>query len=321
MKRILILFGGKSYEHEVSYMSAKSIYENIDKRKYKVENCYLDKNNNFFTVENIKTLKNLLPIDSPVDYLKSFDLVFNIIHGKTGEDGMIQGLLETINVKYVGSTIEGSVLGFNKELSKIIFERNNIPQIPYKVYNKDNIDFEEIKELNYPVIIKPAHGGSSIGINIANNKKQLIKAIKEAAKYDKRIIIEKFIQARELECAIISGKETFISTIGEITYDKSFYDYDTKYFSNKYKQIIPAEIPKNIEKAIKEYTRRAFEAIDAKGLSRVDFLYDEENKKVYLNEINTIPGFTEISMFPKLLIHDKYTFKSLITTIIKNSLY
>lgn len=321
MKKILILFGGNSLEHEVSYMSAKAIYENIDKRKYKVENCYLDKKNNFYTVENIKEINKVLLVENPIKYLKEFDLVFNIMHGKTGEDGTIQGLLDFLNIKYIGPNLESSVLGFNKILSKLIFEHVDIPQVPYKYYTKDNINFDEIKELGYPVIIKPARGGSSIGITIANNKKELQKSIKEALKCDKDILVEKYIKARELECSILENKEIFASTIGEITYNSNYYDYDTKYYSNKYKINIPADIPNTLAETIKEYAKKAFLAIKAKGLSRVDFLYDEENKKVYLNEINTIPGFTEISMYPKLLIHDKYTFKNLITTIIKNSLY
>lgn len=321
MKKILILFGGNSLEHEVSYLSAKAVYENIDKRKYKVENCYLDKKNNFYTVENIKDINNVKIVDNPIKYLKNFDLVLNIMHGKTGEDGKLQGLLEFLNIKYIGPDSESSILGFNKILSKILFKQENIPQVPYKCFTKETIDFEKIKELGYPIIVKPARGGSSIGINVANNKKEALKAIKIALKCDKDIIVEKYIKARELECAILETKEIYVSTIGEITYDSNYYDYDTKYYSNKYKLNIPADIPEGLEKTIKEYAKKAFQAINARGLSRVDFLYDETQKKVYLNEINTIPGFTDISMYPKLLIHDKYTFKTLLNNIIKFALY
>lgn len=320
MKKILLLFGGNTNEHEVSYMSAKAIYENVDKRKYTVDNCYLDKKNNFYSVENIKNIKKIYRIENIVEYLKNYDLVFNIIHGKTGEDGTIQGFLELLNIKYIGPDLESSIICFDKELTKIILDKENIPQVPYLCY-KDKINFEEVKKLGYPVIVKPSRSGSSIGISVASNKKELEKAHKLALKTDNKIIIEKFLKARELECSILDYKGLYASSIGEITTTNTFYDYDTKYYSNKYKLMIPANIPNEISEKIKEYAKKAFTAVNAKTLSRIDFFYDEENNKIYLNEINTIPGFTSISMYPKLLMHDKYTFKNLLNTIIKNSLY
>ena len=326
MKKVLILFGGNSVEHDVSCSSAKSILKNIDRKKFKVEACVVSKKNTWYLYQdNIENLnnwssQNILEISDPIRFLKDFDVVFPIIHGNTGEDGKLQGFLDLFEIPYVGSKTLGSALGMDKEKAKIIFEHYKIPQVPYIFINNNDYNIETIeKVLNYPMIIKPSNGGSSIGISIAKDRKQLKKAINLAYKYDKKIIIEKFIKAREFECAILERKNVYASSSGEIISNREFYDYEAKYQSNS-KIIIPADISKELVKKIKEYAIKAFKAIDACGISRLDFLYDEENDNLYLNEINTLPGFTDISMFPSLLINDLYTYKELITEIIKNAL-
>lgn len=272
---------------------------NIDNTKYNLYSLKLNKDNSNFP---------------PIEYIKSFDVIFPIIHGKTGEDGKLQGLLDTFNIKYVGSKCLESAICMDKSLSKIVFDKLNIPQVPY-IYFKDkmpNIPF------SFPMIIKPANGGSSIGINIATNKKELKEAIKIAKKYDQKIIIEKFIEAQELECAILQTNKLLISEIGEIISTNKFYDYEAKY-ENDSETIIPANIPKNIKTQIQKYAKKVFKELNLKNLARIDFFYDKEKNQIYINEINTLPGFTTISMYPKLLMHNKLTLKQIITSLIEFS--
>ncbi len=275
--------------------------ENIDKNKFDLYGVYVIPNNEW-TYKN-KTIENI------IEFLKQFDIVFNIIHGNTEEDGKIQGMLDLFNIKYIGSKCGASYICMDKERTKEILKYYNIPQVPFQNY-KDKLI------ISFPVIVKPARGGSSIGINIANNKKEYKKAIKEALKYDDKIIVEKYINARELEVAILEDKNLIISDIGEIITNNKFYDYDTKYISNNAKTII-SDIPENIKKQIKKYAKQVFKILELKGLARIDFFYDIEYNKIYLNEINTLPGFTKISMYPKLL--NKFEYKDLITKLIENT--
>lgn len=323
--KVLILFGGNSSEHEVSVKSAKSILENIDYKKFKVSAVGIDKKNEWYVYEDETHLLNknwlkrkIKKINNIISFIKTFDVVFPITHGCNGEDGKLQGFLDLFNIKYVGSKTLASAVGMDKEFSKIFFKHLNIPQVPYIVINNKYNTNQIEQEIKYPMIIKPANGGSSIGINKANNKKELIKAIKQAKKYDNKIIIEKFIKVRELECAILEDKELIISDIGEIKPCNEFYDYEAKYKQCS-KTINKSELPNDIIKQIKEYAKKAFIGINAKGLSRIDFFYDEDNNKVYLNEINTLPGFTTISMYPTLITANTFSYTDLITLLIKNA--
>lgn len=323
--KVLILFGGNSSEHEISCVSAKSILEHIDYNKFKVKTVGISKKNEWFIFDDkIKELdkdwksKKIIKIDNIIKFIKQFDVVFPIIHGNNGEDGKLQGMLDLFDIKYVGSKTLASSVGMDKEFSKIIFNYLNIPQVPYVCINYNDYRFNNLELPEYPLIIKPANGGSSIGINKANNKKELLKAIKKASKYDNKLIIEKFIKARELECAILEDKKLIISDIGEIESCHDFYDYTAKY-KNKSKTIIPTTLPESVEKQIKEYAKKAFNGINAKGLSRIDFFYDEVNNQVYINEINTLPGFTSISMYPTLLTCKGLDYTTLISILINNA--
>ena len=329
MKKILLLFGGNSSEHKVSCLSAKSVLENIDRKKFKVISVGIDKESKWYIfnddlsyLENgtWKEAKNVRIIPDIVSFVKSFDVVFPIIHGTNGEDGRLQGFLDLFNIKYVGCGTLSSAVGMDKEFTKIVFNHLNIPQVPSVTITYPDFKVKDIeKALKYPVIIKPANGGSSIGISKVNNHKQLIKAISVAKNYDKKIIVEKFVKVRELECAVIENKKIIISTIGEIKSANEIYDYDAKYENAKSLVVIPANLPKNICETIKQYAKKAFIGINAKGISRIDFFYDEQNKQIYLNEINTMPGFTTISMYPKLLIHDGIKYKDIITILLNNA--
>lgn len=308
MKKVLLLYGGNSSEHEVSCSSANSIIENIDKTKYKLYCVKITQSN--IWLENNKKIIDI------VSYLKQFDVVFPIIHGSTGEDGKLQGMLDFLNIKYVGSKTAASAICMDKEYTKIMFDKLNIPQVPYIILKNGE---KKIINIPFPLIVKPANGGSSIGISKANNKRELLKAIKLAREYDEKVIIEKFMQIRELECAVLEDKKIIASDVGEIKPANDFYDYDAKY-KNEYSQVlIPAKIPRKIKKQIQDIAILLFKKLELKGLARVDFFYDQTNKKVFINEINTLPGFTEISMYPKLLIHSGLTYTDLITILIENA--
>ena len=278
MKKVLILFGGNSTEH---YVSCKSI-------------------------------------DNIVEYLRCFDVVFPITHGNNGEDGKLQGFLDLFNIRYVGSKTTGSVVGFDKSLSKLFFNYLNIPQVPYIVVSEKYKVSSIINSLDFPMIVKPCSGGSSIGISKVNNKKELSKAIKNSLKYDDKVIIEKFVNCRELECALLGNKDFIISDLGEIKSCNDFYDYDAKYVQ-KSETVIPDDLPSSVVEKIKEYSGIIFKEMNIKDYSRIDFFYDESNDCIYVNEINTIPGFTTISMFPKLMEHENISYKDLISILINNS--
>lgn len=287
-----------SHEHEISLKSVNLIIDNIEANYSLVG---IDKDGTWYKVkcgnvdENWK--ENIIEkIENVIPFLKKFDLVFPVIHGNSAEDGKLQSLFELFNIKYVGSNSYSSLISYDKILTKLILEKFSIPQVSYHIYNK-NLNYNNIE---YPVIVKPAKCGSSLGISVCNNKSELNKGIKQAKKYDNNILIEKFIKnSRELECAIIEDKKkVIVSDVGEIL-KKEWYSYDAKY-KDKIETTI-SNIDIEIKDNIKKYSKKIFEILGCRGLSRIDFLYDLDNNKLYFNEINTIPGLTEISMYPKLL--------------------
>lgn len=303
MKKVLLLFGGESKEHQVSCESANFIIQNIDKKKYDLSIVGITTNGTWYKINNNfkidKDWQNTLneKIDNIVEYLKSFDIVFNIIHGNTGEDGKLQSLFELFKIKYVGCDSYSSLICYDKLITKLFLEKYNIPQVPYLIYN-DKID---LKQIEYPIIVKPNKSGSSIGINIANNYKEAKRAIGEALKVDSSVIIEKYIKnKRELECAIIENKnKLIISEIGEIINNAKWYDYISKYMSNT--EIKIANISEDLANKIKNLSKTIFKILKCKKLSRIDFILDSDDNTLYFNEINTIPGFTKFSMFPMLI--------------------
>lgn len=308
MEKITVIYGGKSFEHDISIRSYKSFVEKINK-KYQLSTIYVDKDGLWY--ENNKLMNNV------VDFLKEQDVIFPLIHGNIGEDGKLQGLFETFDIKYVGSNTISSALAMDKAFCKIILDKYNIKQVPYVILNKKTKIKEITSKLNYPVIVKPANGGSSIGISIANNARELVKALSNAFKYDKKVVVEKFVKARELEVGVIENNGIICSSIGEIK-SQGFYDFDSKYIKDT-EVIVNADLKKETKLKIKEYAREIFKILECSGFARVDFLYDEINEELYFNEINTIPGFTDISMFPKLFINDGYSYSEIIDILIKNA--
>lgn len=311
-------------------MSASSIYKNINKEKYNITTCYISKENKWYKFDGDfdSLIKNDWIVNHEEDtifniikYLQSFDLVFPILHGYGGEDGKIQGMLELFNIPFIGCNAISSNIGMDKITFKNILSSAGLPTLPFVNINYDDYMIEDIiYNLDFPMIVKPSNGGSSIGITKVNTIKELDNAIKKAAIYDKYILIEPFINAQELECAVIENDDIIVSTIGEINAINDFYDYEAKYENNTVQTIIPANIPDTVSEEIKTYAKKVFKLIRGRGLSRIDFFYDTSSNKIYLNEINTIPGFTTISMYPKLFQHDGISYSKLLDILINNAI-
>ena len=331
MIKLGIIHGGLSTEHEVSEMSAKSVLENLNKEKYEIHEIFINTYGKWFEIIDGKKeeIYNLLWT------LKELDVVFPVLHGLWGEDGTIQGMLEMLQIPYVGCGVLASSVGMDKVYTKMIFEKANIPQTPY-VYIKKNHDtyllvnenFEEeeleiskiTEKLKFPMFVKPSNSGSSVGVKKATNMEELKQAIEYAGHYDRKILVEQGVIGREVECAILDGDEIQASTVGEIVSAEEFYSFDAKYNMPESKTIIPADIGEEKIEEIRNLAIKAFKAIDGKGLSRVDFFVEKETNKVYINEINTMPGFTQISMYPKLFESVGMSYSELLDRLIENAM-
>lgn len=341
-----VIFGGMSTEHDVSNVSGTSVISNLDKSKYDIYPIYIAKNGDWFEyikeIKNIKILKigeqpqELKSITNKIEELQKLDCIFPVLHGLYGEDGTIQGLFELIKKPYVGCKVLASSVCMDKIYTKIILEKAGIKQAKAIILNKndDSIiyidDFLEhitIKEeslekkvkekLGYPVFVKPSNSGSSVGVNKANNTDELIKSINEAGKYDTEILIEEAITGKEVECAVLGNEDAKASEVGQILSADEFYNYESKYKKSESKVIIPANLTEDTRKEIKKIAVKAFKAVKGTGLARVDFFANEETGEIYLNEINTMPGFTNISMYPKLWEYTGIKYSDLLDELIR----
>ena len=334
--RVGIIFGGRSGEHEVSLQSARSVMNALDRDKYEIVPIGIDKKGRWLTGNVMATLadgKNgskpatLLPDPQSSALMKMesrgsetagltavshLDVIFPVLHGPYGEDGTVQGLLELAGIPYVGAGVVGSAVGMDKAIFKHVMVANGIPILPWLLLTRREwlqgetavLDKTEA-QLSYPVFTKPANLGSSVGISKCSNQAQLKAGIANAAQYDRRIIIEQGINMRELEVSVLGNEQPIASVVGEIRPRRDFYDYVAKYLSEPGSEedselIIPADLPEETSIQIRALAVRAYQAIDCAGLGRVDLMMDKSSGTVYLNEINTIPGFTQISMYPKL---------------------
>lgn len=331
MTRLGIIYGGISTEHDVSEMSAKSVIENLDKEKYEVHKIYINEYGKWFQEDNDKKEE----IYNLVWTLKDLDVVFPVLHGIGGEDGTIQGMLEMLKVPYVGCGVLSSSIGMDKVYTKIIFEKAGIQEAPYIYIKKhedkymivkENFDEEEFNiekitgKLKFPMFVKPSNSGSSVGVKKATNNGELKMAIENAAQFDNKILVEQGIEGKEVECAILDGKEIIASTVGEIVPAEEFYSFDAKYNIPESKTIIPANIEETQIEEIRKIAKKAFKAVDGKGLARVDFFIEKETNKIYINEINTMPGFTKISMYPKLFEAQGITYSELLDKLIERAI-
>ncbi|MGH1394026.1 MAG: D-alanine--D-alanine ligase family protein [Trichormus sp.] len=350
--RVGLLFGGRSGEHEVSISSARAIAKALsaaeNANKYEILPFYIEKNGRWLAGEAPQqVLASGLPLLDPPDALTvnnipplerwqsppqvaEVDVWFPILHGPNGEDGTIQGLLTLMQVPFVGSGVLGSALGMDKIAMKMAFEQAGIPQVKYKAVTRAQVwsnpcvfpklcDQIEV-ELGYPCFVKPANLGSSVGISKVRSRQELEAALDNAASYDRRIIVEAGVTAREVECAVLGNDQAQASIVGEITFNSDFYDYETKYTQGQADLLIPAPIPDNISQKIQELAIQAFAAVDAAGLARVDFFYIEATQEVLINEINTLPGFTATSMYPQLWAHSGITFPELVNRLVELAL-
>ena len=337
-----VVFGGMSTENEVSIVSAYSILNNLDEMKYDIYPIYIDKDGKWWKTEiqNVKlelgaNIENKKEIENEIKYLKYLDVVFPVLHGLYGEDGTIQGLFELSKIPYVGCKVLGSSIGMDKAYTKVIFEKARLKQADYEYIRKYkdkylyvNKDFEEeilsleavakkvSKELKYPMFVKPSNAGSSVGINKAKNFEQLKDYIEIASQFDNKILIEQGINGREIECAVLGNDEVIASCVGEIKPAEEFYSYNAKYSNEESKTEIPADLPKEISEKIRKQAIKAFKAIDGKGLARVDFFVERKSNEIYINEINTMPGFTNISMYPKLFEKSGISYKELLNRLV-----
>ena len=326
--KVCVIYGGMSTEHEVSLQSSKNVIDNLDKDKYKIYPVFIDKNGEW--IHNDKKLKDI------VEFLSKMDVVFPVLHGKYGEDGTIQGMLELLKIPYVGCNVLSSSLCMDKVYAKFMFEKANINQAKY-IYIKDeniyvNEELDETRlendeivklveeKLKFPVFVKPANSGSSVGVKKANNGPELIVAVQNASIYDRKVLIEEEIVGKEVECAVLGNNFPQASTVGEIIAADTFYTYDAKYNNKESKIKIPANIDEAKIDEIRKIAVKAFKALDCVGLARVDFFVQKDTDKVYLNEINTMPGFTEISMYPKLWEYSGLSYKELLNKLIECAL-
>jgi D-alanine-D-alanine ligase len=343
--RVGILFGGRSGEHEVSLQSAASILKAIDREKFDVTPIAITKTGRWLV--NAAALA-LIEGNGPAEQAKAsgaqllaegaaalhdIDVVFPVLHGTYGEDGTVQGLFELAGVAYVGSGVLGSSAGMDKDAMKQLFAHAKLPLVKHVALLR--AEWEKSprkavalieKTLKYPVFVKPANLGSSVGISKAHDRKELKVALNLAAKYDRKLVIEQGVggkktRAREFEVAVLGNDDPKASLVGEIVPDKEFYDYESKYLTEGSVPVIPAELSRAEAKQIREMAIAAFRACDLAGLSRVDFLMEPEGRRrVYLNEVNTMPGFTRISMYPKLWEASGIAYRSLITQLIELAL-
>src|SRR5712692_1811984 len=351
--RVGIVFGGRSGEHEVSLASAASVMANLDSEKYETVPIAITKEGSWLlgtkpqqllaaehgakqdvemgpsrevTLTGDPRLRRLIAVEQGEELGNqgALDVIFPVLHGTYGEDGALQGLLEMANVPYVGCGVLGSALGMDKEKMKMVFHSVGLPIVDSHTYRRNQWERtpEEIldaveEHIGYPCFVKPVNLGSSVGVNKAHDRDELKHAINVAAEYDRKIIIESSIDCRELECSVLGNDEPLASVVGEVVPSNEFYDYNAKYIDGKSQVIIPADIPHITAENVRRWAVQAFLALDLSGLARVDFFMEKETGKVYINEVNTIPGFTQISMYPKLWEASGLSYSQLLDRLIE----
>ena len=326
--RIGVLFGGRSTEHEVSILSAQSIIAAMDPQRFEAVPLYIDKNGRWLVGGSIKRLvsedpaakyvylppdptqRSLVPARDgigPSPGLPPLDVVFPVFHGLNGEDGTIQGVLELANLPYVGAGVLGSALGLDKIYMKRAFAAAGLPIVDYlpitrRQYEQDPDAFIAVVEerLGYPCFSKFANSGSSVATTKAHDRAELIDGLRLACSFDRKLLVERAIDARELEVSVLGNDEPQASVVGEVVPAHEFYDYDAKYLDEGSRLLIPAPIEAGVAEEVRGMALRAFQAVDAAGMARVDFFMERKTGRILLNELNTIPGFTRISMYPKL---------------------
>lgn len=355
--RVAVLFGGRSVEHEVSLQSAKNVIQYLDAERFDVIPIGIDKQGNWFlgnevfqksladkTVPQLSnqnhawftplSLNKTMEKQSSINLIKShnepvFDVVFPVVHGTFSEDGTLQGLLELANVPYVGCGVLSSAIGMDKDISKRLAMQANIPIVPFMVIKKaawlahpEKFLNEILARFELPLFIKPANIGSSIGISKVKEPDQLSTAINDAFRFDTKVLVEKALTILELEIAVLEGlgetDEPLVSVVGEIKPKHEFYTYDAKYVDEFGAELcIPANISKDVQQEAQRLAIQIFKTLECEGMARIDLFYDPVSQQLYFNEINTIPGFTKISMYPKLMEASGLSYPDLLTHLVK----
>jgi D-alanine-D-alanine ligase len=344
--RVAILFGGQSAEHEISLISARNIVQAMDKKKYAIVPIAIDKRGRWFYDQRGRLLHdsetaavplqrgdNALALSpgfattslvrlSPRPALQKVDVVFPVLHGPFGEDGTVQGLLKLANVPFVGAGVLGSAVGMDKDVTKRLLREAKVPVARFLVFEKGaKLDWNKVRrEVGSPLFVKPANLGSSVGISKVKNQSELRRAVDEAFRFDHKILVEEYIRGREIECSVLGNDKPLASLPGEIVTRHEFYSYDAKYIDdNGARLIVPANLPKTVSRQIQDLALRSFKVLCCEGMARVDFFLRGEDE-IFVNEINTIPGFTQISMYPKMWEASGVSYSDLIDRLIQLAL-
>lgn len=339
--RVAVIFGGRSGEHDVSLMSARSVLSVLDPAKYEVTQIGITREGQWLTGEDVigKFERNKLegldhfvlspdPSDATRNTYPVVDVFFPLLHGTFGEDGTIQGLFEMADVAYVGAGVTGSSVGMDKGVFKEVMRANDIPIVESVLASRKEIEknmdavLEKAEKVGaYPLFTKPANLGSSVGVTKCHNRSDLQEGLMEAASFDRRVLIERGVNdAREIEVSVLGNDEPSASVCGEVLPSREFYSYESKYIDGTSGLAIPAPLPGETSERIREYAVRAYKLIDCAGMARVDFFVEKDTNKVYLNELNTIPGFTTISMYPKLWEASHLPYATLVDRLIELAL-
>ena len=315
---VAVLFGGRSGEHEVSLMSARSVLSVLDPAKYEVTQIGITHEGKWLTGEDVlgkfesgkwEGLTSFAITPDPTESSPlHLDVFFPVLHGTFGEDGTLQGLFEMANVAYLGAGVVGSSVGMDKGVFKDVMIANQIPVVDTIVVPRTEIENDILSVIEraekigeYPLFTKPANLGSSVGVTKCNNRSDLQEGLMEASAFDRRILIQKGVKnVREIEVSVLGNDDPIASICGEVLPSREFYSYESKYIDGTSDLVIPAPLPDEVTECIRDYAVRAYKSIDCAGMARVDFFVEKDTNKVYLNELNSIPGFTKISMYPKL---------------------
>lgn len=336
-KKLGLLYGGKSAEHDVSLSTAKAATQALNFDKYDIFPVFITRGGEWRVgeqltapAESIEQLAFTRDVDSENDVTefltslkeRKFDVIFPLLHGTNGEDGTVQGFLEVLNLPYVGNGVLASSAGMDKVSMKQLFEIAGLPQVPYTYFirndwhkQQDVLIAEMEEKLTYPMFVKPANLGSSVGVSKADDREKLIEAVELALKYDRKIVVETGVVAREVEMAVLGNDEPETSVPGEIKPKTAFYDYDSKYNDNSTDLLIPAPVTADVEAQLSDMAKRAFKILDGSGLVRADFFVTAENE-IFINEVNTLPGFTPVSMYPILWKNTGLPYNELIEKLI-----
>jgi D-alanine-D-alanine ligase len=309
--RVAVVYGGRSGEHEISLRSARAVIGHLDPARYQTSEFLIEKDGRWHP-------RPILP--EPGAH-PEIDVVFPVLHGTFGEDGTVQGLLELADLPYVGAGVLASSVSMDKEMMKRVAMERKLPVVDYVTVTRENPDVTEaLARLPFPMFVKPANLGSSVGISKAHDRKELEAAVALAAQWDRKIIVERGIAGRELECSVLGNEAPMASLPCEILPSREFYDYEDKYLLDRAQTQVPADLPPEKTEEVRRLAVECYRAVECEGMARVDFLLEAATGRVYINEINTIPGFTSISMYPKMWEHSGIGFSALIDRLIELAL-